>query len=247
MRWLDDAERAMMAALDHGPAHLPDNLFRGTRERVLAGMKVHANTISHARLVALEETFVRTRAVIGHDAFNRHSRLFLEQPGVTGQALAMIGTGFDAFLAEQGEADGVPDLARFEWLWLEAYHAADAGPLTLPALAGLAPEALLEVTLAAHPSARAQHLVPLVQAQLANEIPGLERAAAVLLVRPHAEVLISAASLEMVRILTLAHNPQTIGNLLALPGEHAGDEEQQAETNMQALVALINAGALVRA
>ncbi|OBV11957.1 putative DNA-binding domain-containing protein [Erythrobacter dokdonensis] len=247
MPWLDGGERAMMMALDHGPAHLPDNLFSGSRERVLAGMKVHANTISHARLVALEETFVRTRAVIGHDAFNRLSRLFLEQPGVTGQPLAMIGTGFDAFLAGQGEAVGAAGLARFEWLWLEAYHAADAEPLALTALAGHAPEALLEVTLAAHPSARAEPLAPPVRALLASDVPELEHAEAVLLVRPHAEVLISAASLEMVRILALAHNPQTIGNLLALTGEHPGDEEQQADANMQALVALINAGALVRA
>lgn len=237
----------MMAALDHGPAHLPDNLFSGSRERVLAGMKVHANTISHARLVALEETFERTRAAIGHDAFNRHSRLFLEQPGVTGQPLAMIGAGFDAFLAGQGEAAGVPDLARFEWLWLEAYHAADAEPLALTALAGLAPEALLAVRLAAHPSARADRLAPLVRAELASEVPGLEQAEAVLLVRPHAEVLICALSAAAAAVLALAHNPQTIGNLLALPGEHPDDEERQADANMQALVTLINAGALVRA
>ena len=85
------------------------------------------------------------------------------------------------------------------------------------------------------------------RAELASEVPGLEHAATVLLVRPHAEVLLSAASPEMIRILSLAHNPQTIGNLLALPGEHPDDEERQAEANMQALVALINAGALVRA
>lgn len=236
----------MMAALDQGPAHLPENLFSGPRERVLAGMKVHANTISHARLVALEETFVRTRAVIGHDEFNRRSRLFLEQPGVTRQPLAMIGTGFDAFLAEQGDTAGVSDLARFEWLWLEAYHAADAEPLALAELAGLAPEALMAVRLAAHPSARPDYLVPQVRALLASEVPDLEHAEAVLLVRPHAEVLISAISATAAGTLTLAHNPQTIGNLLALPGEHSDDEEQQAEANRRALVALINAGALVR-
>ena len=82
MPWLDQGQSAMMAALDHGPAHLPDGLFIGSPERVLAGMKVHANTISHARLVALEETFPRTREAIGHDRFNAHSRLFLDEPRV---------------------------------------------------------------------------------------------------------------------------------------------------------------------
>jgi len=114
MRWLDGGQSAVMQALDRGPAYLPEGIFAGPPERVLAGMKVHANTISHARLVALEETFPRTREHLGHDQFNAHSRLFIQQPGVTAAALADIGANFPAFLLEAGEGADAADLARFE-------------------------------------------------------------------------------------------------------------------------------------
>lgn len=237
----------MMAALDHGPAHLPEDLFLGSPERVLAGMKIHANTISHARLVALEETFPRTRDRLGHDRFNAHSRLFLLQPGVTAQALADIGAGLDAFLMAAGESHGAADLARFEWLWLQSYHAADADPLILSELAGLAPETLLEQMLACHPAAVAARFAPLVHDVIGAEVPGLAEAAAILITRPEAEVLVTPASDLMCQIFALAGNPCAIGNLLALGSEPQDDDAEQVGAAMQALVALINAGALIRA
>jgi hypothetical protein len=244
---LERAQNAMMTALDHGPAHLPHGLFAGSAERVLAGMAVHANTISHARLVALEETFPRTLAHMGHAEFNRLSRAFVERPAVASEPLAAIGAGFAAFLTEQGEADGAADLARFEWRWLQSYHAAEAETLTLGALAGLEPEALLAVTLVAHPAAHAAAYAPLAKAILGAELAELEEAEAILLTRPDADVLVSPASALMAKILALALNPQPIGNLLAPDGEQGDDEGAPVEAAMQALVALINAGALVRA
>lgn len=247
MSRFERGQSAMMAALDLGPSHLPGDLFTGDPERVLAGMMVHANTISHARLVALEDTFPRTLAYLGHAAFNQLSRQFLDQPGTASMALGQIGDGFDAFLAEQGEASGVADLARFEWHWLSAYHAADAGPLSLGALAGLAPEDLLDVMLCAHPAARAGRYAPLVHDVLGREVPGLAAADAILVTRPGAEVLVAPATAPMADIFALAQKPSTIGNLLGAGCEPAIDEAAQIDASMQALLALINAGALVRA
>lgn len=245
MSWLDGGQQAMMAAIDHGPAHLPDDLFLGPAERVLAGMRVHANTISHARLVALEETFPRTLAHLGHATFNQLARAFVEHPEVTAQALAMIGAGFDGFLAAQGHADAA-DLARFEWLWLTAYHAADAEPLELSGLAGLTPEALLEVIVAAHPAAAAARFGPLVHAVLDHEVPSLAYAEAILVTRPDVDVLVLPASHRMADLFAVAQNPQSIGNLLGSMREPVDDKEDAVAAQMQALVELINAGALVR-
>lgn len=247
MSSLEGGQSAMMAALEHGPSRLPADLFAGAPERVLAGMAVHANTISHARLVALEDTFPRTRSHIGEAAFNRLSRSFLEQPGVPAQPLARIGAGFDAFLAAAGDADGSADLARFEWLWLGAYHAAEAEPLVLGGLAGLTPDALLEVTVYAHPAAMVGRFAALVHRVLGAEVPGLDEAPAILLTRPEAEVLVAPASEIMADMLALASKSQSIGNLLASGGETADDETVPVDAAMAALVGLINAGALVRA
>jgi len=108
MQWLDGGQSAMMQALDHGPAHLPQGLFTGSPERVLAGMKVHANTISHARLVALEDTFQRTRQFIGHESFNAHSRLFIQQPGVTGRRWRISARDFRHFCSRLAKARTLP-------------------------------------------------------------------------------------------------------------------------------------------
>jgi hypothetical protein len=245
MSWLDGGQRAMMAAIDYGPVHLPDDLFLGPAERVLAGMLVHANTISHARLVALEDTFPRTLAHLGHAAFNQLARTFAEQPAVTAQALAMIGAGFDGFLAAQGHADAA-DLARFEWLWLTVYHAADAEPLELSGLAGLAPEALLEVMVEAHPAADVARLGPLVRDALKDEVPGIVDAEAILVTRPDVDVLVLPATHRMADLFAVAQNPQSIGNLLGSMREPADDNEDAVAAQMQALVDLINAGAMVR-
>lgn len=247
MPWFDNGQRAMMQALDHGPEHLPGELFAGDPERVLAGMKIHANTISHARLIALEETFPRTRAVIGHERFNAHSRQFVAKAGVVAQALANIGAGFDIFLALAGEDHGAADLARFEWLWLQSYHAADADPLALSDLAGMAPDAVLEQRLARHPAAQAARFSPLVHDLIGVEAEAIAQADAILITRPDAEVLVAPASDLMLKLLDLAQNSRTIGNLLALGSEPADEQEVPADAAMHELVSLMNAGALIRA
>jgi hypothetical protein len=247
MRWFDGGQSAVMQALDHGPAYLPAGLFAGSPEQVLAGMKIHANTISHARLVSLEDTFPRTREVLGHARFNAHSRSFIEQPGVAAAELTKIGAGFDAFLREAGESIGVADVARFEWSWLMSYHAADAAPLALDALTRLAPEGLMECAVQRHPAACAGRFAPLVHDMIGAEVPGLADADAILIARPDADVLVSPASKLMAGLLAAAENSVTIGNLFEMLSEPPHDAAAQADAITPSFVALINAGALIAA
>jgi hypothetical protein len=48
----------------------------------------------------------------------------------------------------------LPDVARIERAWLDAYHAADAEPLSVAALAAIPPERLSEATFVPHPATR---------------------------------------------------------------------------------------------
>ncbi|MGE4304566.1 MAG: putative DNA-binding domain-containing protein [Novosphingobium sp.] len=244
---LEQVQAAMMQALDHGPGFLPDHLFEGTHARILAGMKVHANTISHARLVALEDTFPRVLALLGHARFNEHSRLYLEQPGVTAKTLQGIGKAFPAWLATCGETCAAVDLARFEWLWLEAYHAEDGMPLRLADLAGLDELALLEVAIAAHPSAVIDTFDHSVHEAIGKEAPGLAAAPAILIVRPEADVLVSPASAAMRAIFAELEDSQIIGNLLGRFSEPDCKDRLSSDDFMAALIALLEAGALIRA
>jgi len=248
---LDHVQSAMMQALDHGPDHLPAGLFAGSAAQILSGMKVHANTISHARLVALEDTFPRTLALMGHDQFNEHSRLYLEHPGVTARILARIGEGFVAWLDSCGEANSewgraAVDLARFEWHWLKAYHAGDAPPLRLADLAGIDTDTLMDIPVRAHPAASAGVFDSTVHTALREEVPGIADAQAILLTRPDAEVLVSPASAAMCTIFGLAQKSATIGNLLASCSEPDCKDRVSAGDFMPALIALLEAGALIR-
>lgn len=247
MAALDRAQAAMIQAIDHGPDFLPGDLFAGPRGRVLAGMKVHANTISHARLVALEETFPRTLAWLGHECFNEHSRLYIRQPGVTARPLARIGAGFAEFLARSPATAGAADLARFEWLWLAAYHAEEAAPLQLADLAGLGTDALMTIVVQRHPAASLAPFDAAVHRLIGAEVPGLAQSQAILLARPESEVLVFPATAAMRAVFSYAENPATLGNLLAAADEPGCEVRPSSDDLMSALVALLEAGALRRA
>lgn len=233
---LEALQRSMMAAIDGGPGFVDESLFSGDRAAAMRGLAVHANTISHARLVALEETFPRTREQLGHGRFNALSRDFIERNEARAEPLNTIGRHFANYLGIC-EAPNAAVLAAFEWAWLESYHAAEDKALELADLAGAGEEELLAITVARHPAAR------LVSANagpwLEDELPGIAGAAAILVTRPGADVMVSSANAPMARQFALLADPQPVCNLLA-----AG-REQDGEDGLHALLAMLEAGSLV--
>lgn len=230
---MHEAQAAIAATLLHGPAHLPAGLFAGGDAAVLRGLRVHANTISHARLVALEDSFPRTRQYLGEAEFNRLSRAFVDAGGAQHRALTGIGAAFPDWLADPLAAD----LARVEWAWLESYHAADASPLALADLAGSDEAALLGLLVRRHPAARVVSLAsiaaPLVDPDFAPDVGAL------LVTRPDAEVRLTAIHPAAVAALASAREFSPLGNLIAPLAEIHVD-------GVAAIAALIGAGAFER-
>ncbi|GAA0863596.1 DNA-binding domain-containing protein [Sphingopyxis soli] len=227
---LEREQAAIAATLLYGPDHLPAGLFAGDDNAVLRGLRVHANTISHARLVALEETFPRTRDYLGEAEFNRLSRAFVESGGAERLALSEIGRDFAGWLDDPLAAD----IARVEWAWLESFNAAEAPPLRLADLAGQDEAALLGLTVRLHPAARivslASGAAPLIDPAFA---PGT---AALLLTRPDAEVRLFALHDADDAALDRAKEISTLGNLIASLAEMHPD-------GGAAIAVLIDAGA----
>ncbi|WP_228383888.1 HvfC/BufC N-terminal domain-containing protein [Sphingopyxis fribergensis] len=223
-------QAAIIATLLHGPGHLPHGLFAGSEAAVLRGLRVHANTISHARLVALEDSFPRTRAFLGEDEFNRLSRDFIEAGGAQRRSLSDIGADFSAWLADPLAAD----LARAERAWFESYNAAEKLALTLADLAGLCEAGLLGLAVRCHPAARIVTLssdaAPLVDPAFAPDVTGL------LITRPRAEVRLFAVENADAAAIAIAQEICPIGNLIAHLAEHHDD-------GGAAIAALIDAGA----
>lgn len=227
---LDQGQAAVAATLLHGPGHLPSGLFAGDDGAVLRGLRVHANTVSHARLVALEESFPRTRDYLGEAEFNRLSRAFVDGGGAQGRPLTDIGAGFPDWLTDPRAAD----LARIEWLWLESYHAAEAPALELADLVGCDEAALLALAVRRHPATRVapstSEVAPLVDAAFAADT------AALLITRPDAEVRLFAIGAIEAALLDTDQEIFALGNLIA-------DLAEQHPDGGAAVAALIDAGA----
>lgn len=241
---LEQTQKAMMQAIEQGPDFLPRTLFTGSAYRIIAGMKVHANTISHARLVALEETFPRVRDLLGPASFNHHSRTYLGYAQAAAAPLADIGEAFPHFVANSTEIAHAAPLAEFDWQWLQAFRAPDDKALRLADLAEHAPEDLQQVVLQPHPAAR------MVKADaIVRDATGIARADAhetdrILLVRPVDQIRMIAATAAMEAIFTATIFPQSVGNLLDACDEQQSETNFSADAAMQALITLIEAGAL---
>lgn len=227
-----------MRAIALGPDHVPDALFAGGRNAALRGLSVHANTISHARLVALEDTFPRSRAMLGEAAFNTLSRGYIEQAGINGLTLANIGRDFPDWLAASGKAGLAASLARFEWAWLQCYHAAEALPFGIDDLARRGEAGIANLVLIRHPASVVLQLEPEALALVMDHSDAPSDAGDVLIVRPAAEVLTAPISPAAARLHSAFTEPRLVCNLLVQATEPGSQE---------ALLALIAKGALVEA
>lgn len=235
MSSLADTQTNFIDTINNGPDRLDPALFAGPPDRVLLGLKAHGNTISHARIVALEETFPLTRQHLGDATFNALAREFVETAAAKASDANRIGLGFPVFLTDPA----IRELAQIEWVWLESYHAAEATTLTFGDLAALDEAALLALAVAPHPSARTVNISAPIASAL-QELAG-QQPAAMLCVRPDAEVRV--VPLDAVQLAVFAASAQkstSLGNLLAIAIEQAGEQAP-----LEPILHLIGAGALV--
>lgn len=237
MTSLADAQANFIDTINDGPARLDPMLFAGAPDRVLLGLKAHANAISHSRLAALEDTFPLTRQYLGDAAFNASARDFAESKLARASDACRIGQYFADFLSDRAAIE----LSKIEWAWLESYHAAEALSLTLADLGRLDEAPLLALPVARHPSAR---IVP-ISVRIAAALDGLagEKPAAMLSIRPDAEVrLVPLDDIQRSILEAAAGIDATLGNLLGVAIELAGEQAP-----LKPLLHVINAGALIMA
>lgn len=194
---LHEAQAAMQATLAFGPGHCPPDLFAGTVPAIVRGLKAHANTISHARFIALEESYPKLRDEIGAAAFHRAAERHLDDPNVRLRTLDQLGEGFERQLIRATWRN----LARTEWAWLEAYHAPDAAAFSIEALALLAPEELVAVSVDRHPAAR---LIMLEEGQ-----------GAMIVTRPEADVQVTPLNPDSADLFASIDCAVPLGTLLA--------------------------------
>ncbi len=210
---------------------------------------IYRNNIAVSLIGAIEARYPVTRRIVGEEFFRAMARNFVACNKPESPVILHYGTAFPDFVARFEPARDLaylPDVARIEDAWVEAYHSSEDEPLELAALAAVEPAALANLKLTFHPAARllhSDHPAASIWAghQGAGEFapPRHWRGEQTLITRPGADVLLRilppggyafGRALQDGATLSEAHSAAPVGDFD--PGEH--------------LVGLIEAGAISR-
>jgi hypothetical protein len=118
---------------------------------------VYRNNVTVSLIDALAAVYPAVQRITGTDFFRAMARFHVRAAPPNSPLLFEYGRDFPAFIEAYEHAQGMPwlaDVARIERAWLDAYHAADAEPLSAEALASISPERLAAAVFTAHPAAR---------------------------------------------------------------------------------------------
>lgn len=100
-------------------------------------LDVYRNNVVVSLVDALASTFPVTQQLLGEDFFRAMAQVFVRQQPPRSPVLARYGAQLPAFIAHFAPAASVPyvgNVARLEWLRLQALHAADTVPLAIDAI-----------------------------------------------------------------------------------------------------------------
>jgi hypothetical protein len=124
---------------------------------VVKRYNVYRNNVTVSLINALAAAFPATQWITGDDFFRAMARFYVRATPPTSPLLCDYGRNFPDFIERYEYAQSVPwlpDVARIERAWLDAYHAADVQPLGPRDLAAIPSEQLANAVLKPHPATR---------------------------------------------------------------------------------------------
>jgi hypothetical protein len=177
-------------------------------------LAVYRNNVVAGLIEALAAAYPAVCTLVGRRFFDGMAGAFVRRQPPRSPVLIGYGERFPAFVGAFEPVQRVPflaDVALLERAWLEAYHAAEAAPLSIDAMAALPETALAATVLRLHPSARLlRSRWPVASLWAANTgrashaSVDLDRAEQVLVIRPDDTVqvhVLSAATAELLAAL----------------------------------------------
>ncbi len=150
-------QTAFAAALADVDIGVPPGLTFRKRADSGRGFAVYRNNIAVSLIDALADTYPVVRELVGDEFFRAMAGVFASANLPTSPVMAHYGEGFADFVAGFPPTTTLPylaDVARLEYHYVQAYHAADAEPTSVGAISRLlSDEAALPVTcFELHPS-----------------------------------------------------------------------------------------------
>lgn len=145
------------SALSKPESGTPSGLVGPDGKQAVKRFNVYRNNVTVGLIGALADTFPAVLRLVGEPFFEAMARVYVQKEPPSSPLLFRYGAGFADFLERFEPAQHLPylpDVARLERAWLDAYHAADAPMLDPQVLGIVAPEALPEQRFLVHPATR---------------------------------------------------------------------------------------------
>lgn len=145
--------RAILDPLMPVPAGLVDPEGQPSEKR----FAVYRNNVVVGLIETLKAAYPVIHRLVGEEFFVAMARAYVAAEPPASPIMLDYGVGFPEFVRDFEPAAMLaylPDVARLERAWVEAYHAPEALPLTLSALSQVAPSDLPTIRLVPHPSVR---------------------------------------------------------------------------------------------
>jgi hypothetical protein len=154
---LSEVQAGFAAALLDPAASAPPGIVGPGGRRAGRRFAVYRNNVVSALGNAVAGSFPAVKRIVGEDFFRAMARAYVIAEPPASPVLLDYGATFPDFIARFAPAASLPylpDVARIEWRWREAYHAEDAEPLPPAALSGVPETELPGLILGVHPSLR---------------------------------------------------------------------------------------------
>ncbi|MCY0148286.1 DNA-binding domain-containing protein [Hoeflea sp. G2-23] len=151
------SQTAFGAALLDSDLPVPDGVIGPRGKGANRRFAVYRNNVTMSLINALADIFPAVQRLVGEGFFRDMARVYLAQEPPRSALIFEYGSGFAAFLERfepVAKLPYLPDVARLERAWLDAFHAADAEPLSPASLGAIAPERLGDISFTAHPATR---------------------------------------------------------------------------------------------
>jgi hypothetical protein len=153
---LHELERAVAAGIyaadPAAAAHVRAGRFPAEQH-----LQVYRHNVFESLTGALKAVYPVVERLVGEGFFRYAAEAYIRRHPPASGNLHDFGGGFAAFLTAFAPAAALvylPDVARLEWAWHEAFHAADAPALALERLAEVPSARYGELRFTLHPSAR---------------------------------------------------------------------------------------------
>lgn len=154
----------------------PSGVIGPNGKAALKRYNVYRNNVTVSLIDALAAIYPAVQRITGVEFFRGLARLHVRATPPTSPLLFEYGRDFPAFIEGFEHTQNIPwlaDTARIERAWLDAYHAADASPLSTEALAAVVPDRLGDLVFVPHPATQiVRSPYPAVTIFAANRVDG---------------------------------------------------------------------------